>query len=65
MSLRDWAERGWLRPHATSRDEVAGLLRIVERDIADAGQSISAPKRERGGESLRGLGLSQMQEARV
>ena len=42
MSLRDWAESGWLRPHATSRDEVAGLLGIVERDIADAGQSISA-----------------------
>ena len=25
MSLRDWAESGWLRPHATSKEEVAGL----------------------------------------
>ncbi|MCK4512591.1 hypothetical protein KAW64_12680 [bacterium] len=40
--MRDWAESGWLRSHTTSRDEVAGLLGIVERDIADAGQSISA-----------------------
>lgn len=42
MSLRDWAESGWLRPHTTSRQEVAGLLGIVKRDLADAGQSISA-----------------------
>lgn len=42
MSLHDWAESGWLRPHTTSREEVAGLLGIVERDLADAGQSISA-----------------------
>lgn len=42
MSLRDWAESGWLRPHTTSREEVAGLLGIVERDLADAGQGISA-----------------------
>lgn len=42
MSLRDWAESGWLKPHTTSREEVAGLLGIVERDISDAGQSISA-----------------------
>ena len=42
MSLRDWAESGWLKPHTTSREEVAGLLGIAERDLADAGQSISA-----------------------
>ena len=42
MSLLDWAESGWLRPHTTSREEVAGLLGIVERDLADAGQGISA-----------------------
>lgn len=42
MSLHDWAESGWLRPHATNREEVAGLLGIVERDLADAGHGISA-----------------------
>jgi hypothetical protein len=42
MSLRDWADSGWLRPHTTSREEVAGLLGIVERDLADARQRISA-----------------------
>ncbi len=42
MSLREWAESGWLKPHTTGREEVAGLLGIVERDISDAGQSISA-----------------------
>jgi len=42
MSLHDWAESGWLRPHATNREEVAGLLGIAERDLADAGQGISA-----------------------
>lgn len=42
MSLHDWVESGWLRSHTTSREEVAGLLGIAERDLADAGQGISA-----------------------
>lgn len=42
MSLHDWAESRWLRSHTTSREEVAGLLGIAERDLADAGQGISA-----------------------
>lgn len=42
MSLHDWAESKWLRQHTTSREEIAGLLGIVERDLADAGQGISA-----------------------
>jgi hypothetical protein len=41
MSLRDWAESGWLRPHKTSRKEIAGLLGIVERDLGDARRDIS------------------------
>ncbi|MCK4409737.1 MAG: hypothetical protein KAW67_06600 [Candidatus Eisenbacteria sp.] len=40
--MRDWADSRWLRPHATSREEIASLLGIVERDLADAGQGISA-----------------------
>jgi hypothetical protein len=37
MSLQKWAEYGWLRSHDTSRQEIADLLSIVDRDIADAG----------------------------
>ena len=36
MSLQDWASNGWLRAHQSSREEIAGLLSIVDRDIADA-----------------------------
>ncbi|MBI5547631.1 MAG: hypothetical protein HY901_27425 [Deltaproteobacteria bacterium] len=43
MSLKRWEENGWLRPHQTSRKEITGLLSIVARDLADAGeQAISA-----------------------
>ena len=41
MSLKQWADNGWLRPHNPSRQEVAGLLAIVERDLADAQGNIS------------------------
>lgn len=42
MSLKQWADNGWLRPHTTSRQEIAGLLAIIERDLHDAGGEISA-----------------------
>lgn len=42
MSLKQWADNGWLRPHDSSRQEIAGLLAIVERDLADADGDISA-----------------------
>ncbi|MBI1850568.1 MAG: hypothetical protein HYR85_09515 [Planctomycetes bacterium] len=38
MSLKEWADNGWLRPHQSSREEIAGLLTIVDRDIADAAE---------------------------
>jgi hypothetical protein len=41
-SLRDWAESGWLRSHTTSKEEIAGLLGIVERDLDDSRREISA-----------------------
>jgi hypothetical protein len=34
MSFQDWQKNGWLRPHKTSRQEIAGLLAVVERDFA-------------------------------
>jgi hypothetical protein len=41
MTLQQWAENGWLEPHATSAVEIANLLAIVDRDLADAGEGIS------------------------
>lgn len=38
MSLRDWASNGWLRDHRSSAQEIAGLLSIINRDLADAGE---------------------------
>ena len=37
MSLQDWHEFGWLKPHVTSSMEQSNLLAIADRDIADAG----------------------------
>lgn len=36
MSLRDWLSNTWLVEHETSAEEVADLLAIVERDLANA-----------------------------
>ena len=42
MSLKQWADHGWLRPHKTTPQEVADLLTIVERDLEDSTHDISA-----------------------
>lgn len=36
MTLNQWAENGWLRPHRTSKQEISDLLKIVDRDLKDA-----------------------------
>ena len=36
MSLAQWHKNGWLRPHETNRQQIADLLAIAERDLADA-----------------------------
>jgi hypothetical protein len=41
VSLKQWADNGWLKPHRTSRKEISSLLRIVERDLNDAQGDIS------------------------
>ena len=35
MSLKDWARNGWLAEHKTSPQEIADLLRVGDRDLAD------------------------------
>ena len=36
MTLQKWCEYGWLRSHAPSRQEIADLLGIVDRDLSDS-----------------------------
>jgi hypothetical protein len=36
MSLELYLRNGWIHTHATSRDEIANLLAIAERDIAQS-----------------------------
>lgn len=36
MSLADWQRNSWLVAHETSAAEIAGLLAIVDRDLANA-----------------------------
>ena len=36
VSLRDWESNGWLVSHAPSREEIADLLAVVDRDLGDA-----------------------------
>ena len=33
-SLQDWLKNGWLKEHKTSREEVADLLAVADRDLA-------------------------------
>ena len=33
MSLQEWLKNGWLRPHQTSPQEIAGLRAVVKRDL--------------------------------
>jgi hypothetical protein len=42
MSLEQWAKNGWLRPHKSSKQEIADLLGIVDRDLKDAESDISS-----------------------
>ncbi len=44
MSLNQWADNGWLRPHQTSPKEIPDLLAIAKRDLADAKGDISAER---------------------
>lgn len=37
MRLQQWAANGWLRPHQTTKQQVADLFAIVERDLDDVG----------------------------
>ncbi len=42
MSLQQWADNGWLRPHRTSPEEIENLIKIVDRDLSDATERVSS-----------------------
>ena len=42
MSLKQWADNGWLKLHQTSQREISSLLRILNRDLDDAQGGISS-----------------------
>lgn len=42
MSLRDWVRNRWLTEHESSKEEITGLLGIIERDLGTS-QNTSIP----------------------
>jgi len=38
MTLKKWADNGWLKKHESSALEIGNLLAIVERDLKDAAE---------------------------
>jgi predicted nucleotidyltransferase len=41
--LAEWVEFGWLRTHQSSRQEIEGLISIVDRDLKDAHEQAISP----------------------
>jgi hypothetical protein len=41
MHLPQWAGNGWLRPHHTTKQRIADLLAIVNRDLDDSTRDLS------------------------
>jgi hypothetical protein len=39
VSLKQWADNGWLRAHRSSPQEISDLLSIVDRDLDDAART--------------------------
>ncbi len=43
MSLKDRQKKRWLAKHATSAVEIAGLVKVIERDLSDSQVSGLSP----------------------
>jgi hypothetical protein len=41
MTLKQWVENGWIRPHKTSPKEIRGLISVVTSHLHDANQPLS------------------------
>jgi hypothetical protein len=42
MSLKQWADNRWLRPHQTSPEEIQNLIKFVDSDLSDATEGVSS-----------------------
>jgi len=42
MSLQQWENNGWLKPEPASSNEIRNLLVIIDRDIKDSQEKVSA-----------------------
>jgi hypothetical protein len=45
MSLSDWHKAGWLTEHQTSKQEIADLLAVADRDLTDCQVAGLSPDR--------------------
>lgn len=43
MSFDDWLRSGWLKNHETSRQEIADLFAVADRDLADCASKGLSP----------------------
>lgn len=43
MSLKEWADNGWLKPHKTTRKQICDLFAIVQRDVESAAADDISP----------------------
>lgn len=43
MTLKQWADNGWLKAHQTSAEEIGNLLAIADRDLKDASEGGISP----------------------
>lgn len=41
MSLSDWAKSGWLKPQQPTRDQIAKIFGVVDRDLEDSKRNLS------------------------
>jgi hypothetical protein len=41
MTLKQWSDNGWLRPHKATTEEMENLFQIVNRDLKDARSGVS------------------------
>lgn len=41
MSLSDWARSGWLKAQPTTREQVAKIFSVVDRDLEDSKRNLS------------------------
>lgn len=41
MSLSDWAKAGWLKPQQPTRQQLAAVFSVVDRDLEDSGRNLS------------------------